>query len=128
MKIETAIHIIFVLIGLLLLVVAGFLTEPLSAFWIPLLINFGSSFIVIAAVFVVTSALRDEQSSASIDPQSYPQRELSPRRRRSPTASGNEDYEDYETNRRRAALRDSASPQNPEGRRSRSNRYEQRGR
>ena len=41
-----------------MLVVAGFLSPP-SEFWIPLIVNLGSSFIVVAIIFAVTTALPD---------------------------------------------------------------------
>lgn len=60
-SLERAIHVIFILLGSILLVVAGFLAAP-ENFWIPLMINLGTSFIVVALIFAITTVLPDEIS------------------------------------------------------------------
>lgn len=57
---ENAIHMIFVLVGIICLFVAASFFEPDNSFWRPVFINLGSSFIVVTIIFAVPTALQDE--------------------------------------------------------------------
>lgn len=73
---EVAIHLVLIFLGIIGLFMAGFLTPPTSAFWRPLLINLGSSLIVVTILFAVFEALREEieATEASKSQDNYEQR------------------------------------------------------